>query len=136
MKRVAFGLILGAVVAGAVGVGAQAPGGSAAAKKMKNPVKASATSLTTGKELFTKHCVSCHGAEGKGNGKFAPKNSPPADLSDAEWKRGSTDGEMFLVVREGAAPELVMRGFKGRMTDTEIWSVVNFVRSLSSKGTH
>lgn len=136
MKRTAFGLTLGALCVCVVGLGAQGPGGIAAAKKLKNPVKSSAASLSSGKELYTKHCVSCHGAGGKGDGKFAPKNSPPADLSDAEWKRGGTDGEIFTVVRDGAVPELVMRGFKGRMTDTEIWSVVNFVRSLSSKGTH
>jgi mono/diheme cytochrome c family protein len=136
MSRAAFGLILGAVVVSIVSVGAQAPGGNAAAKKLKNPVQASASSVTAGKALYAKHCVSCHGAEGKGDGKFAPKNSPPADLSDTEWKRGSTDGEIFTVVREGAAPELIMRGFKGRMTDQEIWNVVNYVRALGSKGSH
>ena len=134
MTRAAASLVLGLFAACVVGVAAQSPGGSAAAKKLKNPVKSTPASITAGKALFTKHCVSCHGAEGKGDGKFAPKNSPPADLSDAEWKRGSTDGEIFTVVREGAAPELVMRGFKGRMTDDEIWNVVNYVRSLAKKG--
>jgi mono/diheme cytochrome c family protein len=127
-------VILGVVLACEMGVGAQSPGGSAAAKGVKNPVQPTPASVTAGKALYAKHCLSCHGAAGKGDGKFAPKNSPPADLSDAEWKRGSSDGELFAVVREGAAPELVMRGFKGRLTDNEIWTVVNYVKTLSAKG--
>jgi len=26
-----------------------------------------------------------------------------------------------------------MKGFKGRMTDTEMWNVVNYLRSLAKK---
>ncbi|MGE3707377.1 MAG: cytochrome c [Vicinamibacterales bacterium] len=134
MNRVVVSLFVGATLAYVAGAGAQTPGGNAAAKKLKNPIKPTPTSINAGKALYTKHCLSCHGAAGKGDGKFAPKNSPPADLSDAEWKRGSTDGEIFAVVRDGAAPELIMRGYKGRMTEEEIWNVVNYVRSLASKG--
>ena len=33
-------------------------------QNMKNPVKSDATSLATGKSLWNKHCVSCHGKTG------------------------------------------------------------------------
>jgi len=39
--------------------------------KMANPVKADAESLATGKELWAKHCQSCHGKSGKGDGTKA-----------------------------------------------------------------
>ena len=116
---------------GVAGYGpSQDGGGSAAAAKLKNPIAASAASLAEGKQLFTKQCASCHGALGKGDGKAgAALKPPPADLTDATWAHGSTDGALFTVIRDGVK-ETSMRGFAGRMTVREIWTVVNYVRSL------
>jgi mono/diheme cytochrome c family protein len=97
---------------------------------LKNPVAVNATTLGEGKALFAKNCASCHGALGKGDGKGGVNlKPPPADLTDAEFKHGSTENEIFLVVRDGAKGT-PMRGFAGRMTTRELWTVVNFVRSL------
>lgn len=113
----------------------QLPGGSADARKLTNPVPMTPQSINAGRQAFQKNCRSCHGAEGKGNGTMAPKNSRPSDLTDKQWARGSTDGEIFSVVLEGAGPRFAMKGYKGRMTETEIWSVVHYIRSLGPKGT-
>ena len=105
-------------------------GASADATTLKNPVPVNATTLAEGKQLFTKNCVSCHGPLGKGDGKAgAILKPPPADLTDDTWKHGSTDGEIFTVIRDGAKGT-PMRGFGGRMTMKEIWTVLNYVRSL------
>lgn len=40
-------------------------------QKMVSPVKADAASLKEGKELWTKHCASCHGKSGLGDGSKA-----------------------------------------------------------------
>lgn len=114
-------------------VGAQAIGGSAEGKKLKNPVAANAQSIAAGKASYAKNCRFCHGAEGKGDGPSAPKGSKPSDLTDTQWSRGSTDGEIFLVIREGAGPKFEMKGLKARMTEQETWNVVNFVRTLGPK---
>jgi len=66
----------------------------------------------------------------KGDGKMAPKDSHPSDLTDAKWDHGSTDGEIFVVIQNGPAANSVMKGFKARMTDQQIWEVVDYVRSL------
>src|SRR5712691_11954671 len=66
---------------------------NAAAKALKNPVPASAASIEAGKAVFAKYCRSCHGAEGKGDGAGAPKDVHPANLTDAKWEHGSSDGE-------------------------------------------
>ncbi|OLB61271.1 MAG: hypothetical protein AUI11_10440 [Acidobacteria bacterium 13_2_20CM_2_66_4] len=110
---------------------AQNPGGSDAGKKMKNAVPASPESIAKGKELFTKNCRFCHGADAKGNGPMAPEGTHPSDLTDAKWDRGSTDGEIFLVIREGAGPKMDMKGYKSKMSETDVWNVVNFLRSLA-----
>jgi mono/diheme cytochrome c family protein len=113
--------------------GAQEPGGSAEGKKLKNPVASSPESIAAGKALFTKNCRFCHGTDAKGNGPMAPEGTHPSNLTDDKWDRGSTDGEIFMVISNGAGPKFDMKGYKSKMTETEIWSVVNFLRSLQAK---
>jgi mono/diheme cytochrome c family protein len=109
---------------------AQTTGGNPEAAKVKNPVPVAAASLAAGKVSYTKYCQFCHGETAKGDGKMAPKDSHPSDLTDAKWDHGSTDGEIFAVIQNGPAPNSVMKGFKARMTDQQIWEVVDYVRSL------
>jgi mono/diheme cytochrome c family protein len=102
------------------------------AAKLKNPVAATPASLSAGKALYGKYCRFCHGAAGDGVSASAPKDMKPADLTDATWDRGSTDGEIFLVIKEGAGPLFQMKGLKEKISDQDIWHVVNFTRSLAS----
>src|SRR5262252_7144400 len=134
MRRLSSVVTFGfAVALLSIGVSAQNPGGSAEAKKIKNPVPTSAESVAAGKALYTRNCRFCHGDDAKGNGQMAPKDTHPSDLTDAKWDRGSTDGEIFLVMRDGAGPDFKMKGMKGRMTDTDMWNVVNYLRSIGPK---
>jgi len=112
---------------------AQEPGGSAAGKALKNPVASSPESIAAGKASFQKNCRFCHGTDAKGNGPMAPEGTHPSNLTDDKWDRGSTDGEIFLVISNGAGPKFDMKGYKSKMTETEIWNVVNFLRSLQAK---
>ena len=113
--------------------GAQNPGGSPEGKKMKNPVATSAESIKAGQALFQKNCRFCHGADAKGNGPMAPENTHPSNLIDDKWDRGSTDGEIFLVIRDGAGPKFDMKGYKSKMAENDIWNVVNYLRSVQAK---
>jgi len=106
--------------------------GNPEAALVKNPVAATEESLAQGKRVYTRYCVSCHGTNGQGG----PGNDliPAApDLTDKEWKHGSTDGEIFFVIRNGVPPELNMVPFSDQIKDTDIWHVVNYVRSLAKK---
>ena len=116
-----------------VSVGAQNPGGSAEGKALKNPVPATAASVTAGTQLYQKNCQFCHGPKGLGDGPLAPKGTMPANLADATWVRGSTDGEIFKVIADGAGPDFKMKGVKGRIADNDIWNIVNYVRSIGPK---
>jgi cbb3-type cytochrome c oxidase subunit III len=134
MRRVVFsGLILGWIAMVSSAAGAQNPGGSAEAKKMKNPVASNAASIAAGKAAFQKNCRFCHGAEAKGNGPMAPEGTHPSDLTDDKWDRGSSDGEIFVVIRDGIGPDFNMPGFKTRLSDAEIWNVVSYVKGLGGK---
>jgi mono/diheme cytochrome c family protein len=111
----------------------QNPGGNPEAAKVKNPVASTSESIAKGTELFSKNCRFCHGADAKGNGPMAPEGTHPSDLTDAKWDRGSTDGEIFAVIQNGAGPKFDMKGYKGKMADTDIWNVVNYLRSIGPK---
>jgi mono/diheme cytochrome c family protein len=100
------------------------------AAKIKNPVAATADSINDGKRVYLRYCASCHGANAEGG---AGNDLIPAapDLTDAEWKHGSTDGEIFSAIKNGVPPELNMIPFGDQISDAEIWNVVNYLRSLA-----
>ena len=105
-----------------------------AAKTIKNPVPSTAVSVTAGAAAYKKYCAFCHGVAAKGDGPLAPKDSDPPDLTDATWAHGSTDGEIFTLIANGAGSDSKMVAFKGKMPDQDLWHIINFLRSLGPKG--
>ena len=97
-------------------------------KKMKNPVASDKESLALGKSLYTKHCKSCHGTKGLGDGtKAAQLKTKCGDFTTKEFQEQS-DGSIFYKVNEGRDD---MPSFKKKMPEADdIWSVVNYVRTL------
>jgi mono/diheme cytochrome c family protein len=104
-------------------------GGNPEAAKVKNPVAMSPESTATGKRVYTRMCGRCHGPEGKGDGTAA--TAPVPDLTDGKWDYGGSDGEIFSVIHDGVSID--MDGYAARLSDTDIWNVVNFVRSVAAK---
>jgi mono/diheme cytochrome c family protein len=104
--------------------------GSPDAATIRNPVAATAESVAAGKQLYLRQCASCHGTSGAGG----PGNDliPAApSLVGPNWNHGSTDGEIFANIRNGIAPDFNMVPFKDSLKDDDIWSVVNYLRSIA-----
>jgi S-disulfanyl-L-cysteine oxidoreductase SoxD len=104
-------------------------------KALKNPIPATPESLASGKRLYDRFCAECHGSTGHGDGKTSKKlaaaGEPKApDLTDDKWDHGSTDGEIFVNIRDGLGS--TMKGLNGKpgIGSEEIWYLVNYVRSL------
>ena len=95
--------------------------------KMKNPVPAD-QDAAIGKSLFDKHCKSCHGKEGYGDGpKAADLKGDLGDFSSAEFQK-QTDGELFYKTTFGRDD---MPEFTKKLADDEDrWLVVNYMRTL------
>lgn len=127
------GFITIAVMLLALTAYAHSPGGNAATPAVTNPVKSTPASITAGAAAYKKYCAFCHGVDAKGDGPLAPKDSNPPNLTDATWIHGSTDGEIFAVILNGAGGTSKMVGFKGKMPDQDIWHIVNYLRSLGAK---
>jgi len=110
---------------------AQAPEAvPAEARKMKAAFPSSAKAIEAGKALYAKYCRFCHGNTGAGDSTMAPKGMTPSNLTDATWARGSSEGEIYWVIQNGAPPKYEMKGLKGKISDADAWNLVHFVRSL------
>lgn len=127
-------LMWAVVTASSVLAQTAAPAGPAAvpaeAKKMKAAFPSSPAAIEAGKVLFAKYCRFCHGNTGAGDSTMAPKTMKPPNLTDAEWTRGGSDGEIFWIIQNGAPPKYDMKGVRSKVTAQEAWNLVHFVRSL------
>lgn len=98
---------------------------------------------TAGFTLYSKHCASCHGMDGKGNGNLAPP------LVDSEYVSGSKDRLILLTLNGIKGPitvngkryelNLFMPGIKNNpeLTDKDIADLLVFLRnSFSFSDTH
>jgi mono/diheme cytochrome c family protein len=99
------------------------------AKKMKNPVPRDKENDAAGKTLYMKHCKSCHGSKGLGDGPKAKELDTPSGDFTEKYITEQTDGELFYKIKEGRDD---MPSFKKKIKDDEeIWQMVNFMRSLA-----
>jgi len=110
------------------------------ASALTNPVAPTPVSIAAGKKAYDAYCAACHGNLAQGavkagvaisiieeqGGKQAP------DLTDEQWDHGSSDGEIYAVIKKGVPPTM-MAGWDGRIPDNDIWSIVNYIRTLAPK---
>jgi mono/diheme cytochrome c family protein len=101
------------------------------AQKLKSPVAYSKKSIARGRVIFMQNCTSCHGENGKAEGSLV---ADATDLTSPQlYKSGTSEGEIFHSVRDGAGDQ--MPAFKGQLdNETDIWNLVNFIRSLWPEG--
>ena len=97
-------------------------------KNMENPYVNTDDEDNIGRILYSKHCKSCHGTKGKGDGKKAGSiDTPIGDFTDGSIK-GQTDGAIYYKTFFGRDD---MPGFKKKISEEEDkWLVINYVRKL------
>jgi len=82
--------------------------------------------------LYRRHCVSCHGNDGKAQtskGKF----SHARDLSDAAWQTDVSDERIFNSIMNGRNVRGNMPAFSDKLNEREVNSLVTFVREFKGK---
>jgi len=96
-------------------------------ENMKNPTDPKAD-IAIGKSLYAKHCKSCHGKEGYGDGPKADDvNGDLGDFSSEEFQSQS-DGALYYksIIGRDDMPE-----FTKKIPDEEDrWLVINYLRTL------
>jgi len=97
-------------------------------EKMQNPTDPN-EDLSIGKSLYAKHCQSCHGKQGYGDGKKAAEvEGDLGDFSSVEFQAQS-DGALFYKSYIGRND---MPNYEKKIPDEEdVWLIVNYVRTLA-----
>lgn len=95
------------------------------------PLLAGAVFAADVAENWNKHCVACHGKDGKGQTK-AGRMAGVKDQTDAQYQAGLKDDKMFTSLKEGMkdGAKEKMKPFKEKLSDDEIKALVAHVRSL------
>jgi mono/diheme cytochrome c family protein len=111
-------------------------------EKMKNPIVLDEASVKAGNELYVAHCRTCHGVNGKGDGKRAANlNTTPSDFTSIAFQK-QTDGALLYKIYFGHKD---MPGFKKRIPDNDDviegsfgktrspGDLINYLRTLGKK---
>ena len=106
--------------------------GDPEAAKIKNPVAATPESITAGKKTFQTlvRRLPRQGRERRASSSRSSRisggNQPP-DLTDEKWDHGSSDGEIFTIVKKGVPPDFFMAPWDGRVSDRRsgTWSTTS-----------
>jgi len=134
IRAAVFALAVAAAVAAAEAHKWTAPD---ADKARVNPVEATPAALLKGRALYQKHCASCHGDKGKGDGPAESYETEPAtDLTDAELQQRLTDGEILWKITTGlrSGTEVIMPSIAQRVpAEEDRWKLVHFMRTLAAK---
>lgn len=96
-------------------------------KNLKSPIPYSKRSIGRGKIIFVRMCVECHGPDGKA---LMDVIADATDLTSPKlWYSGTSEGEVFRSIREGAGVSMPPYKMQLKRED-DMWHLVNYVRSL------
>ena len=96
------------------------------------PFPASDQALARGEVMYNTYCTPCHGADGVNLGPVAQPGRFPGVVALAGASgiaKNRTDGWIYLTIRNGGA---IMPYYGWAMSDAEIWSVVQHVRTFDN----
>jgi mono/diheme cytochrome c family protein len=75
-------------------------------------------------------CALCHGENADGRGvRRAALSAPPQDFTNPAWRRGTTPGQVFTVIRQGK-PGTSMPSW-GFLSEADTWNLVAYLLSVS-----
>ncbi len=101
-----------------------------------NPVEPSPAALARAQALYQKHCASCHGDKGRGDGPAEHFSmEPAADLTDRALQSRLTDGEILWKMTTGlrSGADVIMPGIAHKVSaEEDRWKLVLFVRRLAT----
>ena len=110
----------------------------AAYNRVRDPSVDTSAKQQRGRRTFERNCSSCHGWNGEGGGPEAFALVPaPADL---EWLRSTPKNRagpyLYWTISEGGKEfESDMPAFKGKLSKSEIWSVIAYIRAGMPRAT-
>lgn len=100
----------------------------------RNPLPSTDAAVARGLDLFSRHCIACHGLDGQNTGvPFAGSMSPPVPLLVSHDVQAYRDGQLKWIIENGISPS-GMPAWRGILEDDEMWAIVLYLRHLPPKG--
>jgi mono/diheme cytochrome c family protein len=108
------------------------------ASARENPLQASEAAIADARRLWARHCHTCHGDEGRGDGPSARLHAErhgqkPRDLTDPAVQENLTDGDIFWRVTHGIieGDNIIMPAYGDKLpADEHRWKLVLMVREV------
>jgi cytochrome c oxidase cbb3-type subunit 3 len=101
-----------------------------AVARKQNPLANEPQAAKVGEFQFRSNCAFCHGLGARGGGRGP-------DLTRAQKRHGNSDADLFRTINEGvpgtAMPPNGATQQGVGMTETEIWQVITYIRSVQLK---
>ncbi len=103
--------------------------GSPEGEALHAPFDATADSVAHGKKMYDIYCLPCHGDGAKLGPVAQPGRFPGVVAISGPGGRAASvsDGWLYLTIRNGSA---IMMPYAWAMNDEEIWSVVQYIRTM------
>ncbi len=94
--------------------------------------------LKQGRQLFVQACASCHGPQGRGDGRQVMTDNAgfpiqPRDLTAGIFKGSSQSRDLYCRIVAGL-PGSPMPSYAGAYSDEQLWDLVHYVQSLVPQG--
>jgi putative copper resistance protein D len=96
-------------------------------------------SIERGQNLFSEHCVNCHGIRGDGTGirrySWIPEQFVP-DLTDADYLEGRDDDILVNLhdgLRNQDPPAVILPSFSYILSEEDMQSVLAYVKTLTKR---
>jgi len=87
--------------------------------------------LKEGKTLYKRHCVTCHGIKGYGDGPGATNLNPkPRNLKEDKLKYGESYNEILKLVSNGIPKSKDMVPWKNVLSKKQLESISAYVKTL------
>jgi len=97
------------------------------AVEIQSPLMSNQTNIEKGKDIYTKMCQHCHGAEGHGDGKISTSGNIPGIPDYATKLKDLPVGKMFHTLTYGKG---LMGSHASQLNQLERWQVIEWVKCL------
>lgn len=97
-----------------------------------SPLQPTENNTQVGRQSYERHCASCHGPSGHGDGPAGENLSPsPTNIAAFSKMPMASDAYLYWTIAEGGAPvDSAMPPFKDVLDKTRIWQVILYLRHM------
>ncbi|MFN3876029.1 MAG: c-type cytochrome [Flavobacteriales bacterium] len=107
-------------------------GYEAAGAQLKSPIPMTEATVESGKAIYEKFCLHCHGATGQGDGPVVANGNYPAPGSYTGPLKDLPEGKIFHSLVYGK--NVAMGSHASQLSKEERWHVTHYVRYLQNGG--